>query len=516
MSYFFSGNERWQGWWETPNQAAAFLVCFLPVMMALVLGLIGWRKGKQGRWLMLTLGLLIALIPLWLLARTYSRGGWFGMAVSLIVLAVTCRKMRPAAYGLALLFGLCLVLLPSGVSRVRSAAKWEADASVSHRFWIWKGALQMLADHPLTGVGAGQFGEVFMAWYQPGEMTTSHLTAVNDFLTVGAERGAAALVLLLSLIGSLLWAIGRQAHRGQSMMLAALTASITGHLSCCVLSSLLFNPMASGLCWILCAFAASYLFWCLRPAKARQNRLPVPLFTGAAGGLILALSIWGGGFFLTSVLSTRSWSLADGAGWVSQPRKTPPTTTVLYFGDAGAQPMWHAKSLLRPLAESGVRVVAWPQPEFSTDALAAAQSQVREVLRRWPETKLILAGNRQGGQVAMGLGALTPPPPHLLSVAVYGTPFNGPFAETSAAACAKSLTVPLWIAFTESDSSVPSVHARRLAALVLSDERENHLIPLSGESSEEFGGWCRFLAKLAFRVGGGKERHAANSDQNTD
>jgi hypothetical protein len=40
-----------------------------------------------------------------------------------------------------------------------------------------------------TGVGAGRFGEIFERDYQLPEHKATYTTAINDFLTLGAERG---------------------------------------------------------------------------------------------------------------------------------------------------------------------------------------------------------------------------------------------------------------------------------------------------------------------------------------
>ena len=72
--FVFNGNERWQGWWSTPNMAGAVLTPFI----LLLIGGMGWTwatRMRQASWLRIGISLLLAVeifSLLFLLALTYS------------------------------------------------------------------------------------------------------------------------------------------------------------------------------------------------------------------------------------------------------------------------------------------------------------------------------------------------------------------------------------------------------------------------------------------------------------
>jgi hypothetical protein len=86
----------------------------------------------------------------------------------------------------------------------------------------WHGAVLLVRDHPLLGVGPGNFetssivsrGNEFINW------------AFNEFLELGAETGIPGMVLGLGLVGWALWALGntKVRSRGVGVALMALGA----------------------------------------------------------------------------------------------------------------------------------------------------------------------------------------------------------------------------------------------------------------------------------------------------
>ena len=74
----------------------------------------------------------------------------------------------------------------------------DSDESAQDRFRTWAVAWSVFLDHPVTGVGIGQFLEVAY-FYAPNEkIFVQH----NIFLQALTETGATGLVLLLTLLGS--------------------------------------------------------------------------------------------------------------------------------------------------------------------------------------------------------------------------------------------------------------------------------------------------------------------------
>jgi len=63
-----------------------------------------------------------------------------------------------------------------------------SDRSVTNRFAVWQGGLEMFGDNPL-GVGLGNSGYIYSKFYQVPDALTQSRTMVNSFLTFLNEFG---------------------------------------------------------------------------------------------------------------------------------------------------------------------------------------------------------------------------------------------------------------------------------------------------------------------------------------
>jgi hypothetical protein len=160
------GRIRYRGVLQDPNELALAAGIGLPLVFAATR-----RRGSLARSAFGVLTLLLVLVCA-ILSR--SRGG---QVVILAVLGVYFVK-RFGLRGLLAggLFGLPLLLLGG-----RQGS--EAEVSTNERLECWYEALGLFREHPLLGVGFGQFGEYH------------YLTAHNSFMLTLAELGAPGMVL---------------------------------------------------------------------------------------------------------------------------------------------------------------------------------------------------------------------------------------------------------------------------------------------------------------------------------
>ena len=120
---------------------------------------------------------------------TGSRGGVVGLVAVVLVLVARSRRRLVAAM---VVMGVVLVawtLAPSAYrQRIATiAAPHERDLTAQTRMVSWKAARRMFMDHPVTGVGAGNFMPAFVGAYGGGYgwSTTAH----NVFYQTIAELG---------------------------------------------------------------------------------------------------------------------------------------------------------------------------------------------------------------------------------------------------------------------------------------------------------------------------------------
>jgi len=131
------------------------------------------------------------------------------------VLAAAQPGARRLVYGGALMVG-ALIAWQAGGSvfreRVRSITDLEADYNLSDRMGrieVWKRSAEHFADHPFTGVGAGNFAVAEGAWLEArgerGKWSAAHNAYIQAFTDLGIVGG----LLFLWMIGAAV----RQARR---------------------------------------------------------------------------------------------------------------------------------------------------------------------------------------------------------------------------------------------------------------------------------------------------------------
>lgn len=180
------------GIFSNPNDLALNLVVFLPFALfcALESRTLARRIASAG----CILAMLAAIV------FTKSRGGFLGLAVTVIVLvALNRRRINPAA-GVALFVGVLLTapLLPSSFwERISSITDESRDATRSRqaRWVLLREGYEVFLEHPLTGLGAGQFKN-----YNPYGRKERWRESHNVVTQVAAELGIFGLTAFMFLV----------------------------------------------------------------------------------------------------------------------------------------------------------------------------------------------------------------------------------------------------------------------------------------------------------------------------
>jgi len=188
-----------------------------------------------------------------------SRGAIVG-AVAIVLVGVLRRpkKLAPILMLLMLLVGVGLVMPGGNKDRLRLALNWEQDPNAMSRITLWKAGLRMFADHPLTGVGLGNFPYTYARTYAGSEIRTREWACHSLYIQALSELGLLGVIPLVLLVLSLfrlnrqtrkhLLAISAEAHRSYEYCLAAgLDLALVGYLVSGAFVSVLFYPHL----WIL-------------------------------------------------------------------------------------------------------------------------------------------------------------------------------------------------------------------------------------------------------------------------
>jgi O-antigen ligase len=198
--YFFTadvitaeGVRRIRGVYGSPNNLSLFLGRIIPIIAALWLG----SRSARGR-----IGYAAIAAPILVCFYfTYSRGAWLvGVPAALVFIGLAWggrARWATLAAAAAAVLGLVPLL---GTERFTSLLNTQAGTSF-FRIKLWQGAIQMIRDHPILGVGLDNFLYQYRTRYVLPEawqeLNLSHPhNLVLDFWARLGILGVAALVWL--------------------------------------------------------------------------------------------------------------------------------------------------------------------------------------------------------------------------------------------------------------------------------------------------------------------------------
>ncbi len=202
---FIKNRPQPQGTFDNPNFLAGFLAGAAGIFLARILGLAGAEDREEGaaptkawyEWPALAV-ILLALIMI------RSRGGTLAVAVALGFLVVArfrFRALPPLAAAAA-----ALLLVPNPL-RERLLHSGSGDVYAYSRLSMWRSAARMFLDHPLLGVGLGQYQYFSPRYAFPVEGHWARYLKVTDnphseLLMLPAELGLAGIAVLIVFVGA--------------------------------------------------------------------------------------------------------------------------------------------------------------------------------------------------------------------------------------------------------------------------------------------------------------------------
>jgi O-antigen ligase len=149
--------------------------------------------------------LLASALPVLFLGLflTLSRAGLVVLGMSLIVVWYRIARERRFSILLGSLVFLCLIsfILPDSFWRRAGTILPELERqedTFGLRVFLWKTGARMVEDHPIMGVGAGNFVVAFPNYVQ-GRVVRRELIAHNSYVSVAAEMGLIGLAIFLAI-----------------------------------------------------------------------------------------------------------------------------------------------------------------------------------------------------------------------------------------------------------------------------------------------------------------------------
>lgn len=156
---------------------------------------------------------------------TFSRGGWLGFITVCGVFYLRERKAITAVLIFLVLFAALAWQWPSLANRGKSIVSLAANQD---RVRIYTRTVEIIKQHPLFGIGAGNFAATYKDYCQPKEEIVTH--AHNIYLATAVELGLPGGILFLLLLARVLvaaWSI-KETTMGRGILAGLLGCLVHG------------------------------------------------------------------------------------------------------------------------------------------------------------------------------------------------------------------------------------------------------------------------------------------------
>ncbi len=243
---------------DNPNMLGQFLILTIPLGGASLLRAKDWNTRA---FYFCCCGIMCITMLL-----TFSRGAWLGLlfagAVFVLLLNPKLILLAPVA-----LVALYFVLPETVIERFASIGDMT-DSSTSYRVYIWMGAIEMLKDYWLSGIGPGDtaFNMVYPLYsYSAIDAPHTH----NLLLQIITDAGISALVVFCGVLFQYFRTICAAIHRcdpwDSRILQVACCSSVAGFMVQAMTDYAFYNYRVMFLFWSILAIGA---------LSARREALP--------------------------------------------------------------------------------------------------------------------------------------------------------------------------------------------------------------------------------------------------
>lgn len=191
------GNTRANGFFGYPMTLAGYLCLFIPILFILFLER---KRNDIWKWL---IGISLSICCIALLFNG-TRGAWLAIAavIGLLLIYYLVKRKVLATVILCLLIGVGAGLsqYEPFMQRIETITNNKYQSN-SERILIWQSAFHMFEDHPVLGVGLGQYKDNYQKKYISPKAKEPYLShAHSNFMQMLAESGIIGFAGFMTLI----------------------------------------------------------------------------------------------------------------------------------------------------------------------------------------------------------------------------------------------------------------------------------------------------------------------------
>lgn len=448
--YHYLENERLQLWFTSPNICATFLCMTVLFTIGIFLYCIN-KRNITSRIAALVLGCTI-IYQFFLIAFTYSRGGWLALLSGLSFILIFHRKRWVVFCTLSFL--MIIFFTSNGVDRIRSIGA-TSEGSIRNRLLLWSGGSGIIAKNPVSGLDSiKSAGDMYTAWYQPLWLDERYVGLISDYLNIAVSYGIFALFLyFLIIFTTILFGIKLWLAKKNIILLCTLGAIIAYLCSAAFSTFYVFFDVY----WLFLALFSIAVAYVVQAFYAKAIKIKwlecfIPLLC-SSGICILLLSY---GIFVNYNLPySYSYNSYQDKGeniqfYEACPKKYPKAIIVYLFNSQIKSIKDEARLTIRPLLAMDYMVIA-AGVDTGFGGLNKAISLLKKITARKTNIPILLMGQGDGARQAI-IAASHSNLSQLSMLIVLGAPASWPFEELSPEHHIQNITIPLLLVHGQNDS----------------------------------------------------------------
>jgi len=190
------------------GDANYFATCTL-LVMPMALYFVKLKGASWRRWFC-AVSLLIMAVAFTLAS---SRGGLVGLCVAIVYMVLRSGQSRRSAIAIAIVLLPLLLFSPASPLQRMLHPNYGDFVGAEVRREFWRAGMEMIANHPFTGIGLGNFTAQSMS----KEVAGFQGIACNTFLEVAAELGIPGLLAYCAVFVGALLSAGKLAVAGKKV-----------------------------------------------------------------------------------------------------------------------------------------------------------------------------------------------------------------------------------------------------------------------------------------------------------
>jgi O-antigen ligase len=181
------------GWFHNSGELSLQMVIMFSMSWSILAGLREFISGTKRWWVLLLLFPGTAALTV---IGTSSRGGQIALLAVVLIIFLKGHHLLKRTLVLSLLMYIGWSLLPEEqITRFNTMGE---DETSEYRLMHWENAIEVINEHPGTGIGYKNWPSYYLANYNPVKLEAIHNSVLEAFVELGYPGGTLFLIMVIA------------------------------------------------------------------------------------------------------------------------------------------------------------------------------------------------------------------------------------------------------------------------------------------------------------------------------